>query len=156
MAIPLPPGTKFRPGEDNYILELYVPTGKQYESQRIIIPGTAIKEVFFGRVIERGPGRTYDMEWVTPDPRSTTQFEPHWKINRMPMRWEIGEDVVFIRWTGERFEMNGAQYIALRADDIITAIELPDDKHGEYFRLATDKDFEHVNMGNMLELARKD
>ncbi|NJN65139.1 MAG: co-chaperone GroES [Acidobacteria bacterium] len=146
MAIPLPPGTKFKPSEDNYVLELYVATGKQYESQLIIIPDNAIKDVFFGRVVERGPGRSYDMERTE---------EGTWKINRMPMRFEISADVVFVRWTGERFTINNTNYVVLRADDILTEIQLPDDKHGEYFRLATQTDFEHKNMGDMLEVSRK-
>lgn len=71
----------------------------------IIIPETAQEKMFWGVVIEVGPGRR--------TPEGTLQA----------MAVKVGDRVIFGKYTGTEFSLDNEEFLILREDEILGIIE---------------------------------
>lgn len=143
MPITLPTGTEIEPTNDQVLCRMYSHTGKHTESSKIFIPDIpgARPEAFFARVIKTGPGRKYDVDLNTG------------QVTRFPMEYLEGDDIVFLRYHGERVTIDHNVFIILSSDDILAKVRMPEEKIGIFFNFAKDGDFE-FNEGNILDMAQ--
>jgi chaperonin GroES len=93
---------KLRPLHDRIIV-------KRLEEERksaggIVIPDTAAEKPSTGEVIAVGPGKTDD----------------HGKL--IPMGVKVGEKILFGKYSGQEFKMEGQDYLHMREDDVIGVI----------------------------------
>jgi co-chaperonin GroES (HSP10) len=101
---------------------MYAQTGKTLG--RIIIPDTAKEEVFFAQVVKAGPGKVADVD-------------DKGQAIRMPMHVGPGDNILFMRYHGERLEIDGSYYLLLRQDDVLSKIKMPKPAPNEYFVFAS-------------------
>ena len=90
---------KLRPLHDRVIV-------KRLEEERttaggIVIPDTAAEKPSMGEVIAVGPGKTDD------------------KGKLIAIGVKAGEKILFGKYSGQEFKMEGADYLHMREDDII-------------------------------------
>ena len=90
---------KLRPLHDRIIV-------KRLEEERksaggIVIPDTAAEKPSTGEVIAVGPGKTDD----------------HGKL--LPMGVKSGDKILFGKYSGQEFKMEGQDYLHMREDDVI-------------------------------------
>ena len=90
---------KLRPLHDRVIV-------KRLEEERksaggIVIPDTAAEKPSMGEVVAVGPGKT----------------DEHGKLQ--PMGVKPGDKVLFGKYSGQEFRMDGTDYLHMREDDII-------------------------------------
>ncbi len=90
---------KLRPLNDRVIV-------KRLEEERksaggIVIPDTAAEKPSMGEVISAGPGKTDDSG----------------KLVKMGVK--AGDKVLFGKYSGQEFKLEGADYLHMREDDII-------------------------------------
>lgn len=93
---------KLRPLHDRIIV-------KRLEEERksaggIVIPDTAAEKPSMGEVVAAGPGKLDD----------------HGKL--VPMGVKVGEKILFGKYSGQEFKMEGADYLHMREDDVIGVI----------------------------------
>jgi chaperonin GroES len=93
---------KLRPLHDRIIV-------KRLEEERksaggIVIPDTAAEKPSMGEVIACGPGKTDD----------------NGKI--LPMGVKVGDKILFGKYSGQEFKMEGADLLHMREDDVIGVI----------------------------------
>jgi chaperonin GroES len=93
---------KLRPLHDRIIV-------KRLEEERksaggIVIPDTAAEKPSTGEVIAVGPGKTDD----------------HGKL--IPMGVKVGEKILFGKYSGQEFKMEGQDLLHMREDDVIGVI----------------------------------
>ena len=91
--------TKIRPLHDRVIV-------KRLEEERktaggIVIPDTAAEKPSQGEVVFAGPGKTDD----------------HGKL--IPMGVKVGDKILFGKYSGQEFRLDGQDYLHMREDDII-------------------------------------
>jgi chaperonin GroES len=96
------PNMKLRPLHDRIIV-------KRLEEERksaggIVIPDTAAEKPSMGEVIAVGPGKTDD----------------NGKL--VPMGVKVGDKILFGKYSGQEFKMDGADYLHMREDDVIGVI----------------------------------
>src|SRR5437899_2258872 len=70
----------------------------------IVIPDTAAEKPSQGEVVYAGPGKTDD----------------NGKL--MPMGVKVGDKILFGKYSGQEFKMDGTDYLHMREDDIIGII----------------------------------
>ncbi|MCL2872778.1 MAG: co-chaperone GroES [Betaproteobacteria bacterium] len=90
---------KLRPLHDRIIV-------KRVEEERktaggIVIPDTATEKPSMGEVVAVGPGKTDD----------------HGKVIAMGVK--AGDKVLFGKYSGQEFKMDGKDYLHMREDDVI-------------------------------------
>ncbi len=143
MPIALPAGSEIRPMDAQMLCRMYAHTGKTSDTSRIYIPDIAgaRPEAFFAQVLKVGPGKPYDINLDTMH------------VNRFPMQYKPGDDVVFLRYHGERTVIDHQIYIILSSDDVLAVVELPEESKDKFFVWAKDGDFEG-NEGNALDAAQ--
>ena len=93
---------KLRPLHDRIIV-------KRLEEERktsggIVIPDTAAEKPSTGEVIAAGPGKT----------------DEHGKLVAMGVK--VGDKILFGKYSGQEFKMEGADYLHMREDDVIGVI----------------------------------
>lgn len=121
MPLTLPPGVEIDPVEDSMFCQLYASTGYATKTSNIIAPMTAREELFFARVLKVGPGKFIDID-QNGDPIT------------IPMRYEPGESVIFMRYHGERIEIEGHLYIILKQNDILARVSIDESDKGHFFK----------------------
>jgi chaperonin GroES len=94
---------KVRPLHDRVIV-------KRLEEERktasgIVIPDTAAEKPDQGEIIAVGKGKTNDEGKVRP------------------LEVKVGDRVLFGKYSGQAFKMDGVEYLQMREDDIIGVIE---------------------------------
>ena len=94
---------KIRPLHDRVI-------GKRLEEERktaggIVIPDTAAEKPDQGEIIAVGKGKTND------------------EGTGRPLEVKVGDRVLFGKYSGQAFKMEGEEYLQMREDDIIGVIE---------------------------------
>lgn len=143
MPVTLPVGTEIEPTNDQVFCQMYAHTGKSSENSKLYIPDIAgaRPEAFFARVIRTGPGRKYDVDLNSG------------LVTRFPMEYVAGDDILFLRYHGERVTIGHNIYIILSSDDVLAKVHMPDDKRGIFFSWAKDGDFE-FNEGDLLDMAQ--
>ena len=90
---------KLRPLHDRIIV-------KRLEEERksaggIVIPDTAAEKPFQGEVIAAGPGKT----------------DESGKLVAMGVK--VGDKILFGKYSGQEFKMDGQDYLHMREDDVI-------------------------------------
>jgi chaperonin GroES len=90
---------KLRPLHDRVIV-------KRLEEERktaggIVIPDTAAEKPSMGEIIAVGPGKIDD----------------HGKL--IPVNVKAGDKILFGKYSGQEFKMDGTDYLHMREDDII-------------------------------------
>jgi chaperonin GroES len=90
---------KLRPLHDRIIV-------KRLEEERksaggIVIPDTAAEKPSQGEVIAAGPGKTDESGKL------------------MAMGVKVGDKILFGKYSGQEFKMDGADYLHMREDDVI-------------------------------------
>ncbi len=93
---------KLRPLHDRIIV-------KRVEEERksaggIVIPDTAAEKPSIGEVIAVGPGKTDD----------------NGKLVAMGVK--VGERILFGKYSGQEFKMDGQDYLHMREDDVIGVV----------------------------------
>ena len=93
---------KLRPLHDRIIV-------KRLEEGRktaggIVIPDTAAEKPSMGEVVAAGPGKTDD----------------NGKL--VPMGVKVGEKILFGKYSGQEFKLEGADYLHMREDDVIGVV----------------------------------
>ena len=83
---------------------------KRLEEERkaaggIVIPDAAAEKPSMGEVVAAGPGKTDD----------------NGKL--VPMGVKVGEKILFGKYSGQEFKLEGADYLHMREDDIIGIID---------------------------------
>jgi len=119
MPVSLPPRTKIKCPDDSVLLRIYRRTTKLRNS-KLVLPETHHEELFFGKVVDIGAGRFMDY------------MEDGKTEIRTPVRYAVGEDVIFARYHGERVSIGGVMHVLMRIDDLLAKITLPPDS-GDYF-----------------------
>ena len=71
----------------------------------IIIPDTAKEKPQFGKVIAVGPGRRKE------------------DGTRQPLSVKPGDKVIYSKYGGTEFELDGAEYLILRESDVLAVVE---------------------------------
>ncbi|MCE5282117.1 MAG: co-chaperone GroES [Deltaproteobacteria bacterium] len=71
----------------------------------IIIPDTAKEKPQEGKVIAVGPGKR-DKEG-----------------NRIPVDVKTGDRILFAKWSGTEFKLDGREHMIMKEDDILSVIE---------------------------------
>jgi chaperonin GroES len=94
---------KVRPLHDRVIV-------KRLEEERktasgIVIPDTAAEKPDQGEIIAVGKGKTTD------------------EGKLRPLEVKVGDRVLFGKYSGQAFKMDGVEYLQMREDDIIGVIE---------------------------------
>jgi chaperonin GroES len=94
---------KVRPLHDRVIV-------KRLEEERktasgIVIPDTAAEKPDQGEIIAVGKGKTND------------------EGKLRPLEVKVGDRVLFGKYSGQAFKMDGVEYLQMREDDIIGVIE---------------------------------
>jgi chaperonin GroES len=94
---------KVRPLHDRVIV-------KRLEEERktasgIVIPDTAAEKPDQGEIVAVGKGKTNDEGKVRP------------------LEVKVGDRVLFGKYSGQAFKMEGVEYLQMREDDIIGVIE---------------------------------
>jgi chaperonin GroES len=123
MPLNLPPTTDIEPLEDQIFCRMYAPTGQWKQDSKIMIPQSAREEVFFAHVLKVGPGKTIDV--LTNGARE-----------RMTPQINVGDDILFFRYHGERIMIEGELYLILAAGDVLARIHMPEESRGVFFRFA--------------------
>ena len=90
---------KLRPLHDRIIV-------KRLEEERktaggIVIPDTAAEKPSMGQVVAAGPGKTDESGKL------------------LAMGVKVGEKILFGKYSGQEFKMDGTDYLHMREDDII-------------------------------------
>ena len=93
---------KLRPLHDRIIV-------KRLEEERkpaggIVIPDAAAEKPSMGEVVAAGPGKTDD----------------NGKL--VPMGVKVGEKILFGKYSGQEFKLEGADYLHMREDDVIGVV----------------------------------
>jgi chaperonin GroES len=93
---------KLRPLHDRIIV-------KRLEEERktaggIVIPDTAAEKPSMGEVVAAGPGKTDD----------------NGKLLAMGVK--VGEKILFGKYSGQEFKMEGNDYLHMREDDVIGVV----------------------------------
>ncbi|HYT98276.1 MAG TPA: co-chaperone GroES [Casimicrobiaceae bacterium] len=93
---------KLRPLHDRIIV-------KRLEEERksaggIVIPDTAAEKPSMGEVIAAGPGKTDDNGKV------------------IPMGVKVGERILFGKYSGQEFKIEGQELLHMREDDVIGVV----------------------------------
>ena len=93
---------KIRPLHDRVIV-------KRVEEEKksaggIVIPDTAAEKPSQGEVVYAGPGKTDDSGKL------------------QPMGVKVGEKILFGKYSGQEFKMDGHDYLHMREDDIIGVV----------------------------------
>ena len=93
---------KIRPLNDRVIV-------KRLEDERktaggIVIPDTAAEKPSQGEVVYVGPGKTDDSGKV------------------LAMGVKVGDKILFGKYSGQEFKMDGADYLHMREDDVIGVV----------------------------------
>ena len=93
---------KLRPLHDRIIV-------KRLEEERksaggIVIPDTAAEKPSMGEVVAAGPGKTDDNGKV------------------VPMGVKVGERILFGKYSGQEFKIEGQELLHMREDDVIGII----------------------------------
>ena len=93
---------EIRPLHDRIIL-------KRIEDERktaggIVIPDTAAEKPSQGEVIAAGPGKTDDSGKL------------------LAMGVKVGDKILFGKYSGQEFKMDGADYLHMREDDVIGVV----------------------------------
>jgi chaperonin GroES len=93
---------KLRPLHDRIIV-------KRLEEERksaggIVIPDTAAEKPSMGEVIAAGPGKTDDNGKV------------------IPMGVKVGEKILFGKYSGQEFKIEGQELLHMREDDVIGVV----------------------------------
>lgn len=121
MPLSLPPKTVCEPMEHSLLCRLYSQSEHWRPDSKIIIPETAQKELFFARVVAKGPGKMVDVD-------------KNGIAMRLPMYVNVGDDVLFHRYHGEEVTVGDHAYIIIRQEDVIAKIKL--DPASEMFKFA--------------------
>lgn len=95
---------KLRPLHDRIIV-------KRLEEERktaggIVIPDTAAEKPSMGEVVAAGPGKTDD----------------NGKL--IPMGVKVGEKILFGKYSGQEFKLDGVDLLHMREDDVIGVVHL--------------------------------
>ena len=90
---------KFRPLQDRILIKRIENEAKT--SGGIIIPDAAKEKPQEGEVVAVGPGRLSD------------------DGNRVPMDVEVGDTVVYSKYSGTEYKEGEVEYLVLREDDIL-------------------------------------
>ena len=93
---------KIRPLHDRVIV-------KRLEEEKksaggIVIPDTAAEKPSQGEVVYAGPGKTDDSGKL------------------VPMGVKVGEKILFGKYSGQEFKIDGQDYLHMREDDIIGVV----------------------------------
>jgi chaperonin GroES len=93
---------KLRPLHDRIIV-------KRLEEERksaggIVIPDTAAEKPSQGEVVAAGPGKLDEAGKV------------------IPMGVKVGDKILFGKYSGQEFKMEGADYLHMREDDVIGVV----------------------------------
>ena len=93
---------KLKPLHDRIIV-------KRLEEERksaggIVIPDTAAEKPSMGQVVAAGPGKTDD----------------NGKLLAMGVK--VGEKILFGKYSGQEFKMEGTDYLHMREDDVIGVV----------------------------------
>ena len=93
---------KLRPLHDRIIV-------KRLEEERksaggIVIPDTAAEKPSMGEVVAAGPGKTDDNGKV------------------VPMGVKVGEGILFGKYSGQEFKIEGQELLHMREDDVIGVV----------------------------------
>ena len=93
---------KIRPLHDRVIV-------KRIEEEKksaggIVIPDTAAEKPSQGEVVAAGPGKTDDSGKV------------------LAMGVKVGDKILFGKYSGQEFKMDGADYLHMREDDVIGVV----------------------------------
>jgi chaperonin GroES len=93
---------KLRPLHDRIIV-------KRLEEEKksaggIVIPDTAAEKPSQGEVIAAGPGKTDDSGKL------------------LAMGVKVGDTILFGKYSGQEFKMDGADYLHMREDDVIGVV----------------------------------
>ena len=93
---------KLRPLHDRIIV-------KRLEEERksaggIVIPDTAAEKPSMGEVVAAGPGKTDDAGKL------------------VSMGVKVGEKILFGKYSGQEFKMDGVDYLHMREDDVIGVV----------------------------------
>jgi chaperonin GroES len=93
---------KLRPLHDRIIV-------KRLEEERksaggIVIPDTAAEKPSQGEVVAAGPGK----------------LDEGGKV--IPMGVKVGDKILFGKYSGQEFKMDGADYLHMREDDVIGVV----------------------------------
>jgi chaperonin GroES len=93
---------KLRPLHDRIIV-------KRLEEERksaggIVIPDTAAEKPSMGEVVAAGPGKTDDNGKV------------------IPMGVKVGERILFGKYSGQEFKIEGQELLHMREDDVIGVV----------------------------------
>ncbi len=90
---------KFRPLHDRVVVKRI--EGEEKTKGGIVIPDTAAEKPSQGEVVYAGPGKIDD----------------NGKL--MPMGVKVGDKILFGKYSGQEFKMDGQDLLHMREDDII-------------------------------------
>src|SRR5437660_12835270 len=94
---------KFRPLHDRVVIERIDPEAKT--AGGIIIPDTAMEKPQQGKIVGVGPGGRDD----------------HGKL--IPIDLEVGDRVLFGKWSGLEVKIEGVEYLIMKESDIMGVLE---------------------------------
>lgn len=113
------------------------------ETSKIVRPETAKMENFFGRVVKVGPGRPLYAESEIVDGQL--------KVHYAGMPVEVGDDILFRRYHGERMDFGGHLFLALKEVDIVLKLDLAESLEKGFIVWASPDD---KGLGGALEASR--
>lgn len=131
------------PVYDTLVVRMIAQGDQVSESTTIIRPDVAKMENFFGRVVEVGPGRPlYAESEIVGD---------ELKVHHAKMPVEIGDDILFRRYHGERMDFGGHLFLALKEVDIVLKLDLTESLEKGFIVWASPDD---KALGGALEASR--
>ena len=122
MAFWLPPGSSIEPADDAYWCQMYWQT-ENIPGTKLIRADQSLQEIFMAKIVAKGAGRF--MDW-----------DEKGNAVRVPMKYNVGDTVLFGRFHGERVDVGDAEFLTLRQDDILNRIILPKGEDTKHYKLA--------------------
>ena len=89
---------------DRILVEVDRESGERRSSGGIVIPDTAAEKPSMGEVVAAGPGKTDD----------------NGKL--IPMGVKVGEKILFGKYSGQEFKLDGVDLLHMREDDVIGVV----------------------------------
>lgn len=132
MPLQLPKGTSIEPVGDTLFCRAYSFTEK-IAGSNLIRPVPYAEEVFFAHVEKIGSGRVVDVEIMEIGKPNVT---------RMPIMFHPGDDIIFLRYHGERMEIGSGMYLLLKSDDVLAKVDMSKAKADNLFVFAGESDKE--------------
>jgi co-chaperonin GroES (HSP10) len=129
MPLSLSSKARIIPQDDTMLCLMYQQTHK-IRGSNLVKPEMSLEEVHFATIVAVGPGRQVQL----------SGSEGNFHAIRRPIMYKVGQDVIFIRYHGERVGMDKKMFVLLKEDDILAVIEEDPEEREKYYRVMSDED----------------